>query len=163
MGDTVNILLPGVEVTAKKRSVVTPVSSLAQIILPLPKPKPFLPPIVSQPLGYQQHNPAGPLGINWIEMASDISSELSDLSNEIMAQTILITYHAFSLLLSDEKTADQILPGSLKRSPSYNPKYGGKTRSELSELAKKGDQSASKMKKLIDQVDRLLQKNKRKK
>ncbi|WP_439585768.1 hypothetical protein [Dyadobacter bucti] len=62
-----------------------------------------------------------------------------------------------------DKTADELLPGSLKRSPSYDPRYGDKTRSELDKLAKRGDSRAGKMKKLVDQVDRLLQKNKGKK
>lgn len=67
-----------------------------------------------------------------------------------------------SYALHTEQTADQLLPGSLKRSPSYNPNYGNKTRTELEKLAKQGDQTAKKMKKLIDQIPRLLEKNKNK-
>lgn len=69
---------------------------------------------------------------------------------------------AFFNMMNSGKTADELLPGSLKRSPSYNPKYGNKTRSELEALARKGDQVAKKMKKLVDQVPRLLDKNKNK-
>ncbi|NCT75945.1 MAG: hypothetical protein GXC78_15505 [Chitinophagaceae bacterium] len=50
----------------------------------------------------------------------------------------------------EEKTADEILPASVKRSPIYNPKYGGYTRSELQKLANAGNQIAEKMKKLVD-------------
>lgn len=51
---------------------------------------------------------------------------------------------AFFNMMNSGKTADELLPGSLKRSPSYNSKYGNKTRSELETLAKKGDQVAKK-------------------
>ncbi len=64
--------------------------------------------------------------------------------------------------VKSEKTADDLLPGSLKRSPSYNPKYGNLTREELEKAAKAGDQAAKKMKKLVDQIPRLLDKNKNK-
>jgi len=66
------------------------------------------------------------------------------------------------VILNTEKTADQLLPGSLKRSPSYYPPYGSRTRSELEKMGKQGDQKAQKMKKLIDQIPRLLDKNKNK-
>ncbi|PWG78081.1 RHS repeat domain-containing protein, partial [Pararcticibacter amylolyticus] len=63
---------------------------------------------------------------------------------------------------NEDKTADELLPGSLKKSPSYYPPYGNKTRKELTDLGQKGDQRAKKMKKLIDQIPRLLDKNKNK-
>ena len=37
------------------------------------------------------------------------------------------------------KTADELISPSLKKSPSYNPNYGDYTIDELAELAKKGD------------------------
>lgn len=54
---------------------------------------------------------------------------------------------------NDDKTADEMLPGSLKRSPSYYPPYGNLIRKDLLEKAKKGDQKAGKMKKLDDQLN----------
>lgn len=58
-------------------------------------------------------------------------------------------------------TADEVISGSSKRSPSYNPEYGKYTRSQLEQLAKQGDKVARKMKKLFDQSKkRLLEKNK---
>jgi hypothetical protein len=68
----------------------------------------------------------------------------------------------FERLLTSDKTADQQIPGSLKRSPSYYPPYGNKTRDELDQMGRNGDQAARKMKKLIDQAERLLQKNRNK-
>ena len=61
-----------------------------------------------------------------------------------------------------EKTLNDLVPGSIKRSPSWDDGYGYKTPSEIKELAKSGDKVAQKMKKLWEQVDRLLQKNKNK-
>ena len=58
------------------------------------------------------------------------------------------------------KTADELIPASLKRSPSYNPNYGDYTVEELAELARKGDIIAGKMKKLAEQGKRLLEKTK---
>ncbi|MCY1542776.1 hypothetical protein D9M68_785420 [compost metagenome] len=63
---------------------------------------------------------------------------------------------------NEEKTADELIPGRLKKSPSYNPKYGNKTRKELEALGKQGDQAAKKMKKLMDDTPRLLDKLKNK-
>ena len=57
-------------------------------------------------------------------------------------------------------TADELISGSLKRSPSYDPRYGGNTLDELEEMAKSGDEIAGKMKKLAQQGKRLLGKNK---
>jgi RHS repeat-associated protein len=56
--------------------------------------------------------------------------------------------------------ADDLISGSLKRSPSYDPRYGDKTLDQLEKLAKDGDQKAGKMKKLAQQGKRLLEKNK---
>jgi RHS repeat-associated protein len=63
---------------------------------------------------------------------------------------------------SGEKTLEQLVPGSLKRSPSWHEPYAKKTPSEILELAKQGDRYAQKMKKLLDQIDRLLDKKKNK-
>lgn len=57
------------------------------------------------------------------------------------------------------KTAAQLIPGSLKKSPSYNSGYANLTYQEILNLAKNGDKSAVKMKKLIENVKRLLDKN----
>lgn len=48
------------------------------------------------------------------------------------------------------KKADELIPGTGKRSPSYYPPYGDKTYDEIKDLAKKGDQRAKDMKKLIE-------------
>lgn len=63
-------------------------------------------------------------------------------------------------VLNSSPTADQLIPGSLKRSPSYDPRYGDKTLDELERLARQGDKIAAKMKKLAQQGKRLLEKNK---
>ena len=56
--------------------------------------------------------------------------------------------------------ADDLIPGSLKRSASYHANYGGKTYGELKQLAsaRPPDHHARQMKKLIEQADRLRQK-----
>jgi hypothetical protein len=58
--------------------------------------------------------------------------------------------------------ADNIIPGSLKRSKSYHQDYGKKTYREIKELAarKPPDQKARQMKKRIEQTERLLQQRK---
>jgi hypothetical protein len=60
----------------------------------------------------------------------------------------------------DQEIAEDLIPGSLKRSPSYHASYGGKTYGELKHLAnaRPPDPKARQMKKLIEQVDRLRQK-----
>jgi hypothetical protein len=58
--------------------------------------------------------------------------------------------------------ADDLIPGSLKRSRSYHSDYGKKTYSEIKALAasKPPDDKARQMKKLIEQTRRLKQKGK---
>jgi RHS repeat-associated protein len=63
---------------------------------------------------------------------------------------------------SKEPKADELIPGSLKRSPSYHEDYGNMTKEEINKEAKKGDPKAKQMKKLLDQAPRLLDKNKNK-
>jgi hypothetical protein len=60
----------------------------------------------------------------------------------------------------DSDTADDVIPGSLKRSKSYHGDYGKKTYKEIKELAAANppDQKARQMKKLIEQKERLQKK-----
>jgi hypothetical protein len=62
----------------------------------------------------------------------------------------------------DDDIADDLIPGSLKRSKSYHGDYGPKTYKEIKELASANppDQKARQMKKLIEQVERLREKGK---
>lgn len=63
----------------------------------------------------------------------------------------------------DDQMADDLLPGSLKRSPSYHLDYGKKTYKEIKTLAgrRPPDTKARQMKKLIEQAERLRSKAKR--
>jgi hypothetical protein len=63
----------------------------------------------------------------------------------------------------DDEIADNLIPGSLKRSSSYHSDYGAKTYGELKQLAAgtPPDRKARHMRKLIEQVDRLRQKPRR--
>jgi len=124
-------------------------------VLPLPVPVPLPLPIILSPNKTKTDDEAGPLGINWFQIGKNLDA---------WQRTLLMkaALHIAIALAADEKTADELLPGSLKRSPSYNPKYGTMTRDELEKAAKAGDQAAKKMKKLVDQIDRLLDKNKNK-
>jgi hypothetical protein len=62
----------------------------------------------------------------------------------------------------DDDVADDVIPGSLKRSRSYHGDYGRKTYQEIKELATAAppDPKARQMKKLIEQAERLRQKGK---
>jgi hypothetical protein len=62
----------------------------------------------------------------------------------------------------DDDIADDLIPGSLKRSRSYHQDYGKKKYKEIKDLAAANppDQKARQMKKLIEQVERLQQKGK---
>ena len=62
----------------------------------------------------------------------------------------------------DSDVADDVIPGSLKRSKSYHSDYGKKTYKEIKELASASplDKKARQMKKLIEQVERLQKKAK---
>jgi hypothetical protein len=59
--------------------------------------------------------------------------------------------------MSDNDIADDLIPGKLKRSPSYHADYGQKTYGEIKQLANKKppDRKARQMKKLISHVVRL--------
>jgi hypothetical protein len=59
--------------------------------------------------------------------------------------------------MSDDEIADDLIPGSLKRSKSYHRDYGQKTYGEIKRLArqKPPDKKARRMKKLIEQAERL--------
>jgi RHS repeat-associated protein len=59
-----------------------------------------------------------------------------------------------------KKKADDLIPGSLKRSRSYHSDLGGKTKEEILKMEKGGDPRAAQMKKLIEQSERLLEKTK---
>lgn len=65
-------------------------------------------------------------------------------------------------MAQDGDVADDVIPGSLKRSKSYHGDYGGKTYKEIKELADANppDQKARQMKKLIEQTERLQKKGK---
>jgi hypothetical protein len=62
----------------------------------------------------------------------------------------------------DSDIADDLIPGSLKRSRSYHSDYGKKTYKEIKDLAAAAppDQRARQMKKLIEQTERLQRKGK---
>jgi hypothetical protein len=62
----------------------------------------------------------------------------------------------------DTDLADDLIPGSLKRSRSYHKDYGKKTYKEIKTLvaAKPPDKKARQMKKLIEQTERLRKKGK---
>ena len=66
-------------------------------------------------------------------------------------------------MVQDDSLADDVIPGSLKRSHSYHRDYGQKTYKEIKELAAgtPPDIKARQMKKLIEQTQRLQQKGKR--
>jgi hypothetical protein len=65
-------------------------------------------------------------------------------------------------LAQDTDIADNLIPGSLKRSRSYHQDYGKKTYKEIKDLAAAHppDKKARQMKKLIEQAERLQQKGK---
>ncbi len=65
-------------------------------------------------------------------------------------------------MAQDDDIADDVIPGSLKRSKSYHRDYGKKTYKEIKDLAAANppDQKARRMKKLIEQTDRLRNKGK---
>ena len=63
----------------------------------------------------------------------------------------------------DDQPADDLIPGSLKRSRSYHRDYGKKTYREIKRLAaaKPPDYQARQMKKLIEQAERLQDKQRK--
>lgn len=63
---------------------------------------------------------------------------------------------------ADNDIADDLIPGSLKRSRSYHRDYGKKTYAEIKRLAKAkpADKKARQMKKLMENAKRLRDKNK---
>lgn len=65
-------------------------------------------------------------------------------------------------MAQDVDLADDLIPGSLKRSRSYHSDYGNKTYKEIKELAAADppDKKARQMKKLIEQPERLRTKGK---
>ena len=65
-------------------------------------------------------------------------------------------------MAKDSDIADDVIPGSLKRSKSYHAEYGKKTYKEIKDLAaaKPPDTKARQMKKLIEQKVRLQKKGK---
>ena len=65
-------------------------------------------------------------------------------------------------MAQDNDIADDVIPGSLKRSRSYHGDYGTKTYKEIKDLAAANppDQKARQMKKLIEQTERLQNKGK---
>ena len=62
----------------------------------------------------------------------------------------------------DSDIADDVIPGSLKKSKSYHGDYGKKTYKEIKDLAAANppDKKARQMKKLIEQTERLQKKGK---
>ena len=65
-------------------------------------------------------------------------------------------------MVDDSDLADDVIPGSLKRLPSYHSDYGKKSYAEIRDLATGDppDQKARQMKKLIEQTKRLQDKGK---
>lgn len=65
-------------------------------------------------------------------------------------------------MAQDSDIADDVIPGSLKRSKSYHGDYGRKTYKEIKDLAAVNppDKKARQMKKLIEQAERLQKKGK---
>jgi hypothetical protein len=65
-------------------------------------------------------------------------------------------------MAQDTDIADDVIPGSLKRSKSYHADYGQKTYKEIKDLAAANppDKKARQMKKLIEQTERLQNKGK---
>lgn len=65
-------------------------------------------------------------------------------------------------MAQDNDVADDVIPGSLKRSKSYHSDYGSKTYKEIKDLAAATppDNKARQIKKLIEQAERLRQKGK---
>ena len=65
-------------------------------------------------------------------------------------------------MAQDNDIADDVIPGSLKRSKSYHSDYGKKTYKEIKDLAPANptDAKARQMKKLIEQKERLQKKGK---
>lgn len=65
-------------------------------------------------------------------------------------------------MAQDSDTADDVIPGSLKRSRSYHGDYGQKTYKEIKDRAAANppDTKARQMKKLIEQAERLQKKGK---
>ena len=65
-------------------------------------------------------------------------------------------------MAQDSDIADDVIPGSLKRSRSYHGDYGKKTYKEIKDLAAVNppDKKARQMKKLIEQTERLQKKGK---
>lgn len=66
-------------------------------------------------------------------------------------------------MAKDSDIADDLIPGSLKRSRSYHTDYGKKTYGEIKRLAKgpPPGEKARQMKKLIEQAERLREKARR--
>lgn len=66
-------------------------------------------------------------------------------------------------MAEDNDIADDVISGSLKRSPSYHSDYGHLTYGKIKELAGANppDHKARQMKKLIEQAARLREKGKR--
>jgi hypothetical protein len=64
---------------------------------------------------------------------------------------------------ADEQFADDLISGSLKRSRSYHRDYAGKTYGEIKRLAAANppDVKARQMKKLIEQAERLRNKERK--
>ncbi len=62
----------------------------------------------------------------------------------------------------DNDIADDLIPGSLKRSRSYHTDYGSKTYKQIKDLANANppDRKARQMKKLIEQTESLRAKGK---
>jgi hypothetical protein len=66
-------------------------------------------------------------------------------------------------MAEEDQLADDLIPGSLKRSKSYHSDYGRKTYGEIKQLASAWppDRKARQMKKLIEQAERLRNKDRR--
>ena len=68
-----------------------------------------------------------------------------------------------TIRMSDKALADDLIPGSLKRSKSYHSDYGQLTYGEIKRRASQAstDRKARQMKKLIEHAERLREKARR--
>jgi hypothetical protein len=66
-------------------------------------------------------------------------------------------------MIDEDKTADELIHAQSKRSRSYHGSYGGKTYREIKRLAsaRPPDMKARQMKKLIEENERLRQKQRK--
>ena len=72
-------------------------------------------------------------------------------------------FQEWLVVMDDNETADDLIPGKLRRSKSYHTDYGRKTYGEIKRLASQRppDRNARQMKKLIERTQHLKYKPRR--